>query len=259
MHDKGYDHPLHSLDLVPLAQAGEDKPRYAIFIPQGRLVVRPELRRRAANVSTAACEEAVAVAISRHRAAAEGFARFGLGMQWAESMIYWTDQMLAQQGARDRLEAEMDEARAVLQGLCLQGRERWARLSLVSRMAGLAGVVMRGRAPRAEAPFCAALLEAAEQAGRPHLLDALSRHGFMGAEVTAIGELVTSIRAARKRVQDLAVLHGEAGDALLVLRGALLGDLGRLCQAAPMVQGTHRAALQMSNLLGERRKRAEAA
>jgi hypothetical protein len=259
MQDKGYDHPLHSLDLVPLAQAGEDEPRYAIFIPQGRLVVRPELRRRAAGITTAVCEEAVAVALARHRGAAEGFARFGLDARWAENMAYWTDQMLAQQGKRERLEAEMDDARTVLQGLCLKGRERWARLWMVSRMAGLVGVVTSGRAPKGESPFCEALLAAAAQAQRPHLAEALAGHGFKTTEAAAIMDLVAEIRAARRRVQELAVLHGEAGDALLVMRGALIGDLGRLCQAAPMVQGTHRAALQMSNLLGERRKKAEAA
>ena len=42
MRDKGYAHPLYSLDLLAAAALPEDEARYFVPAPAGRLVVRRE-------------------------------------------------------------------------------------------------------------------------------------------------------------------------------------------------------------------------
>ena len=78
MIEKGYPHPLYSLDLLPHAAVLEDEPRYGILLAQGRLVVRAELRRRAADHSVLAIDHLVGTALAYERLSPRSFADFGV-------------------------------------------------------------------------------------------------------------------------------------------------------------------------------------
>jgi hypothetical protein len=254
MTDKGYDHPLYSLDLLPLSHAGDDEPRFCLFVPQGRLVVRAELRRLGAGLSTGQIEDALALALTRHRIALPGFSRRGLTAAWADNMLHWRQRMIEKELLRQGLQGELDLASRTLRGLGGDGHQIWGQLSLAARMAGLAGTITRGRAPQASLALGDALRQASLRASEPVPAALLLQFGFGAAEQAELSGLADRIAAARQQVLDLTRKVQQASDTLVTIRAALCGDLRRLCQAAPYVVGPeHRKVLQVQTLFDRRR------
>jgi hypothetical protein len=249
MHDKGYGFPLYSLDLIAEEAAPADEPRYFYRVPEGRLVVRPALRRRAGDVPTGRVDDAVAVALSRHGLHPHAFARHGFTEAWARGMAHWRRLMIDQQRLRHTRQAELDLANEARRELMRRAQRMWGRLSLASRLAGLPGMVLRGRAPQAGAALCAALEQAAARA-REHEAP-LARHGFAAEEQAGLASLLSALRTSLSSGREPAWKKEEAACGLVVLRAALLGDVSLFVQAAPEVLlPAHLPALRMQRLLG---------
>lgn len=254
--DKGYAHPLYSLDLAPHAALPEDEPRYAILLPEGRLVVRAELRRRAQSHGVLAVDRLVGTALAYQRLAPQGFARFGLGPHWAESLRHWRAQMLEEDEVQAALAVERAQALAVQREV--QGRARAAlgRLALSARLAGLAERPVPARAPESAAALSEAIDAALARCGAAVPASLLARCGFAAedrAALQALGEELPRRQAARVTLE--ARCRAQA-DGLLVIKAALLGDAARLCQAAPQVLGPERCeTLRVAPLLRGRELR----
>lgn len=224
--DKGYAHPLHSLDRLVTAALDPQRGYRLLQTPDGPLCVRPVLERRAKDVSVGTCEDLLIQALAWQRAAPEALGRLGFTAAWAQSLLYWHERMI---DAHLSLLGEAPEAPA-LPGLMDAARRAYGQLALSAQLARLSGTVVRGPLPEAAARRAAALREAAERA-RPHL-PALRTFGY---DEAALAELLTaaerleahlSAQAARRRARD------ERRDGLRVIRAALLGDIGLLSRAA---------------------------
>ena len=120
MLDKGYDHPLHSLDLLGPAAEPPEGPRFVLADPAGRLAVRPALRRRARNVSTTVCEAALHAALVQHERAPSFFCAHGLDEAWLGGLRHWRRRMWHEEGLRHRATMELrlhqDRQRGALEG-----------------------------------------------------------------------------------------------------------------------------------------------
>lgn len=238
MLDKGYDFPLHSMDLLGPASLGADEARFTVPVPQGRLRVAPALRRRGARLSTGACEDAVALALAQRALAPRAFLRFGFDEAWAAAMRHWRREMMAQ-----HVRAQLRAAQAQDGGtrpLVEAGRRLLGRLSLSAQLAGLGGLLTAGRPPWQAAALLGALGEA-ERRARAHA-EALERRGFGPEELGELGALLPQLAAAVAARPGRRLAQGEETARLLTLRAALLGDatlLGRVARQA-LPQRQHR-------------------
>src|SRR5689334_20406681 len=89
MSDQTYAHPLYSFELIAHDAAGAAQARYAVPVPEGRLVISPALVARGVRPTCDACIEAVSAGLGYHAQDPAGFGSYGLGPEWAESMVYW--------------------------------------------------------------------------------------------------------------------------------------------------------------------------
>jgi hypothetical protein len=108
----------------------------------------------------------------------------------------------------------------------------WQRLDLAVRLSGLNGAIPLGRRPRAGLALAERLLQIAGQIDQAPHAGRLAQFGFGAAERARLRELAAAIPPAR---QALAAHRAECralGGPIVCIRGALLGDLARLCQAA---------------------------
>ncbi len=261
MLNKGYDHPLHSLDLLPMGADLPDGPRYTFpWANDTRLVIRPELRRRAEDLTTTTVAQAVDEALGYHAVAVAGFAEHDLGEDWAESMVYWTGRLLDADQERLTWDALGREQGHLLGGLLARGRRLWVRLALAVRLGGIdvAMVPARGRAPRAVLTFIDALQQAGRAAREPVWAARLAAAGFGPLQQADLADVVARLDAARlERIAHEDVMQVTAGR-VVVLRGALMGDLSRLCVVAPHVLLPEQArALTVRRLLPRRSRPAQ--
>lgn len=252
MTDKGYDFPLHSLDLMRDGSLLAAQARCAIAVPQGLLVVPPALHARGVRVTTAACETAVAAGLAVHAPHVSHLASFGLDLAWATNMRHWCARMQGEERAAVGLRTEGRLTSAALQDLVERGQRAWVRLSLSARLCGKAGLVTRGKAPRARLQLLDVLGQAAERADE-HAA-ALAEHGYGATQRAELRALIAALAQAHESSQEHSYQAQRHADMLMVMRGALLGDLSRLSQAAPTILPHVEArALRMGRLLPRRR------
>lgn len=251
MEDKGYSHPLYSLELVPPGQRGPDDPRWAIEVPQGKLMVAPTLRQRGKRFPTATVDTVVATALSRWAMAHAGFARFGLSPAWADNLSHWRGCMLENEAAQVHLQTEGQLASERSRALIDRGRWHFARIKFCGQLSGQVDLLLRGPAPRQRLALIDALrrIEGRLRA-RSQAADVLSRHGY-GADLQAeLSQLVPLLQAEHDADAARLFEGRRLGDELFVIRGALLGDVSRLSQVAPRILSrTEAAALQVQRLL----------
>jgi hypothetical protein len=235
MLDKGYPFPLYSFDLLLPGGEPEDDPRYAIAIPGGRLVVRAALRKRAMNISTASCQEAVAVALGHHQVALAAFAEHGFSAAWADSLRHWEGRLREHEGQRSRLSHLLDELTRERRALLAAARELWGRLRVATELAGIGGAVVRGSPPGRELELCDALSGALGRLAAPSVPALLARNGFPQALIDQLTSVAARLPASRRQADGLAQARQRESDALVAIRAALLGDVARLCKVAPYV------------------------
>lgn len=232
MNDKGYAHPLYSLDLLRGASARGDGARYSVPVPEGRVTVAQPLRHLGVRCGVGACEEAVAEALARLRLAPAALGDFGFDEAWRASLLHWRGRLLAldsEQRAR-RGAPGAGTSRAQVEA----GRALLGRLSLSARLSGLQGAFVSGAAPWRAAELAAALAAAAERA-RAHD-EALGRCGFSAAHREEMERLAEALRAhgAARPARRLEQAQGQAQ--LVVLRAAIRGDARRLREAARLLR-----------------------
>jgi hypothetical protein len=244
--EKGYRFPIYSLNLVRPDDLLPEDPRYSLAVPEGRLIVRAELRRRGADVSSSACIGGVMRAMGFHALAPAGFAAHGLTLDWAAGMRHWT--LCLDQHERRLRSAETDSLLCLRERDLLidEARRLWTRLSLASRLAGLA-LLPAGRPPRRPLELVAALRLAGAAAATNQVL--LSEHGFGLPLLGRLAEVAEELSACCQALQRGELARRPLSDARPVLRGALIGDVARLCAVAPLVLPPRAAGeLQMGRL-----------
>lgn len=232
MKNKGYDSPLYSLDLLQPGAEPQGRDLY-IPVPQGRLVTATALLRRAQRVGLARCLQAQGEALERWRRHRSAFSTFGMDDAWAASMQHWGAQLeLLQQGLHQS-SVELRLATTDHHRTCAASLARLADARLRAELVGLAGLPRPQT--RALHATTATLQQGLQVLSDPLWRQALATVGYGDAEHAALDESVrarTSTWLARQRCEgEQARLSARSQ----VLRGALVGDLARLCKIAGQV------------------------
>lgn len=232
MMNKGYDFPLYSLDLQ---QPGAEPPGRELYVPvpQGRLVITPALLGRSQRVGLLRCLQAQGEALERWRRHRAVFSTFDMDDAWAASMQHWGAQLeLLQQGLHQS-SVELRLTTTDHRRTCAVSLARLADARLRAELVGLSGLPRPQT--RATHATTATLQEGLQVLGDPLWQKALATVGYGDAERAALEESVrarTSTWLARQRCEaEQARLSARSQ----VLRGALLGDLARLCKIAGQV------------------------
>lgn len=252
MQDKGYPHPLFSLNLHrDPASSDEDDVLYVPIGKRDRLVVSPSLCVQGRRVSTSACVRATCAALAHFPYAHKDFARYGLDQDWHGNMHHWVAQAqdLEARGVRIRGHALID--RLPRQDLPERAQRQWTRLRLISRLAGLGNKVIPGRMPRRRNDIKEALRGVLEALDRPSNNERLAACGVGDDDRAVLRELIAAFDAAATEDRDAASRLREIQGTLIVVRGALLGDVAHFCRVALHVFPPEaRRELRLQRLLG---------
>lgn len=254
MLDKGYAFPLHTLALLRPDEAPPDEPRYVVPAPEGRLATQPALRRRGATLPSDACERAAAIALRLRACAAGDFAAWGFDEAWAAALRHWLRRLWAEEDGRTQLEVDVLEhtRRRRAARSCAEGLAR--RLQIAAALASVD--LPRERSSRGELAVLDELGRLLARLDDPLIREALGRAGFGAEHAAQLAEACAWLAPARQRADEIARARQAHSDRIVVLRGALFGDLGRLCRAAPAVlPQPQAAALRIERLFALRRRR----
>lgn len=255
MDDFGYEYPLFSFQLLPASAKSEDDARFVIFVPQGRLVVPADLRRRGAQVPIETCEGAVNRVLAWHGSNEAAFSAYFLTPQWARSLRFWCDRLGARARARTVAETERTLSIQERDGHAGRAAALWRRLTLITDLAGT-GELLPRRPPRAVLAFADALQRGAARALAPAMAARLAPFSFDAALQKELTVLPPALVAARERAIAQEAERRRASDETMVIRGALLGDLARFCKvAAHVLQPEQAQDLAMQRLLPRRQRR----
>jgi hypothetical protein len=252
MKDKGYPHPIYSLDLqrAPSRQEEDD----VFFVPLAggdRLVTSLGLRQQGKNVSTSACVRATRAALAHFPYAHQAFTRHGLDQDWHANMHHWIAQAqdLEARGHLVRGHALID--RLPRQDLPERAQRLWTRLRLASHLAGLGDQVIPGRMPRRRNDIKEALHGVLQALDEPFNRESLALCGVGDDDRDALRELIAAFDAAASEERDAALRLRRTQGALYVVRGALLGDIAHFCRVARYVFPPEaRRELRLQRLLG---------
>lgn len=252
MKDKGYPHPIYSLDLHR-GPSGleEDDARFVPIAGGHRLVTSLGLCLQGKNVSTSACVRATCAALAHFPYAHQAFTLHGLDQDWHTNMHHWIVQAqdLDARGVRVRGHALID--RLPRQDLPERAQRLWTRLRFASRLAGLGNRVIPGRMPRGRNDIKEALRGVLEALDRPSIRESLAACGVGDDDRAALRELIAAFNAAATEERDAASALREIQDSLYVIRGALLGDVAHFCRVARYVFPPEaRRELRLQRLLG---------
>lgn len=240
MLDKGYPHPLYSLDLVS-QPADEVEARFALRVPAGFLRLLPHWRRRGASFTSLDVLVATDDRLELYDRFQPLLAPIGMTRLWAESMRHWLDLLEHSYRAQSLLSMDhlaLQQRFAAHNQACeLSFRGLWLKL----RLAGIHLCGVPRALPRSNAERSAALDLAAAQLESPLLADNVAR-----LPVTAgpsLRELMIERRALSLHRQRAAAERQSSQDRAVVLRGALVADLQRLADAARLVLPPRLASL----------------
>jgi hypothetical protein len=251
MTDKGYLHPLFSLNLIAKDVPTDDEPRYAIPDPNGRLVIKTQLRVRAQNLTPWTISTAVANAAAYHKSNVARFISYGFDEEWAQNLEHWCQRMLSTEGQREtntfscRLHSQDGE------DLLHQCRYMFRQLNLAASLSGQAGMLTRSLTPSTLSGFYQVFLPLEGRAR--DLLPLLSGHGFGQPQQESLERLMVRLADHEKSTATKQWARQQSSDMLTVIRGALLGDVTRFTQVVPLVGNPEDAArLTIGKLLGRR-------
>lgn len=232
MIDKGYRFPLHTLNLM--IEAPDDAAaRYALPVPEGCLYAAESWLRRAGHLgSLTVLRRARHVLLLCEPFSAE-LARAGLGADWIGSMRHWLEVLTQTFQEHFLLDLEGDQAAERWATLEVEIEQRWQKLWLWLRLAGVYMPAVPRALPRPLAERAVALAQM-ERA----LLAPLSPPPRDAALVQA-RPVLTDLLLERERLlvlrEGLTQRRGRAADRSLVLRAALLGDLMHCGEVARLV------------------------
>jgi hypothetical protein len=233
MRDKGYAHPLFSLNLIAAGVPPDDDPRYAIPDPGGSLVTRTDLRLRGQNLLTQTVDLAVCQVIVHHQSNLDLYTEFGLDDEWNQSMSYWRTRLLRMDEERYIKSNSYRGSARDRQGIFRASKAIYKRLSLAAQLCGKDGTITRGQMPKTPAALLDAMTQAATRAGEQAAL--LAENGFGAAQQERLSAAIAALSEHEKIVGGWQWARQETSDALSVLRGALVGDMARLSHVAPLV------------------------
>lgn len=248
MIDKGYEHPLISLDLLaPYAQFPED-PIYSVRVPQGYLVVHPVLRRRGEDITTDDLLDAISRGLGAHAQHVQLLGGFGLDADWRRNLEHWGGRL--DQLARERASAQ---ARLSLllgdrKGLRGSAHMLWRRLGVCTELARVVAPV-RGAPPASLQRLLTGLQHAEKWLAEPAQAPLLAM-GFGPHERDLLREVIRGLQELPEQERALADEQQRASASIQVVRGALLGDLAFLSRAARQTLGP-RGTFEMKYLLGQ--------
>lgn len=248
MEDKGYDHPIHSLELVTSLSSRPDDAGYGVPVPQGYLVTQRALRVRGAKLATQLVHDAVSSGLGVHGIHPAGFARFGLDADWAGNLSWWCGWLNQQDGARVTGQTDQVLDTGTRRYWQEQAKQVWAHAAVCARLAGVKDVV-RGRAPRQRVALLDGLreLQVRVQARQQEL----QRWGYLAEHHAALAEVTAGLERQHRLLAERGWEQRGRSAGLAVVRGALVGDLSRLSQVAPHVVGPKIAKnAQIGQLLG---------
>jgi hypothetical protein len=235
MQDKGYDRPLYSLDLLKGAASPPEDDVYTVPVAQGRLVVRPALRRQGSETTTRDCVNAVYARLAYFPYAQEAFAHFGLGAAWIDHMDSWCEKAKALE--RERTQRgywhEIDLHFRKELPACAQAL--WTRLHMASALSGLDSTVVNGRMPPGRGDLLEALRTVSLRLSDEDTMARLSPQGFGPRDREALADVMARLRAAMDEDEAHARRRRALQGALAVVRGALLGDLALFSRAGRTV------------------------
>lgn len=231
MLDKGYDRPLYSLDLLKGPASPPEDDVYTVPVMQGRLVVRPTLRRQGADTLTRDCVNAVYARLAYFPYAHEEFTRFGLDATWIDHMKGWCEK--AKELERERTQRghwhEIDRHFRKELPACAQAL--WTRLHMASALAGLGSTVVDGRMPQGRVDLLEALRTVSIRLSEEDTMARLSTQGFGPGDREALADVMARLRAAMDDDEAHSRRRRALQGALVVVRGALLGDLALFSRA----------------------------
>lgn len=255
MDKKDYDFPLYSFSPVSSYDQLDRDARFAIPVPGGRLIVRRELRRRGEDCRSDVVAQAVGAALAHHEQSVGRFAPFGLDGEWAGSMRHWTAYMMDLDGERGQGRVGLHVATEQRRAAVKDGQKLWQRLSMAAQLGGIGGTIVSGTVPRGPRKLGEALGLARRKLDDPQAAELLGRFGFLPEYREQLDRVLADLGPQRE--QSMAALQDNRRRSaeLCVVRGALLGDLGLLCQRAKLVLPPELAAeLTMQRLLDARRQ-----
>lgn len=234
MDGPGYAHPLESL-LLCASDAQAPEPRYVLPIEGGLLYVDPGLRRRASKWGNATCQRAVLDVFAHHLGHEALLAPAGFDRSWAHALAYWlaylqqlTERERAQEERRREAARSWDRAQ-------LDTALEWRNLHVAAHSAGCKGTPLTRPLPRRQQEIEARLQDALERLQDAELRERLQLFGYKEPQRAALHQVQADRRRARALLeqaeQERQLLQGQ----LLVLRGALLGEVIRFSKAARRV------------------------
>lgn len=240
MQDKGYPHPLYSLDLVN-QPADDDEARFVLRSPRGFLRLAAHLRRRGAAVTSLDLLVATDDRLDLYARFQPLLASVGMTQDWAGSLRYWLEQLEISYRTQSLLAmnhmALLQRFKAHDQACEQAFRGLWLKL----RLTGIHLCGVPRALPRSHAERSAVLDLAAAQLESPQLAESVARLPVTAG--SSLRELMTERRSLWLQRQGADAERQAGQDRAVVLRGALLGDLQRLADAARLVLPRRLAAL----------------
>lgn len=226
MIDKGYAHPLYTLELLrsPAGPQQASGP-YLIPLDEGVLVARPKTLRAGQQTSTADCVQAVRAGLMRYAEAPQAFSRFGMDDGWIRNMHHWCQRALVLDAEKQGLAEEVRRRTARGDELSTKAQRVWTRLRVALRLAGVSAPVVQGRLPRSRAAQLEAMSAVAACLDDPVTSRQLADVGIGDAERQMVRELIEDFQALNREGEALELRNAALQRTLVVIRAGLLGDL----------------------------------
>jgi hypothetical protein len=239
-----------SLNLLGPRQDFPDESVYSIAVPEGSLVISKALRKRAECLTTQQAEEAVNTALAAHGVYLDGLSPYGLSRAWAESMRHWSERLSQLETEWKALSGDLSTVRQNRRRLRQDAVELWRRLGLTSRLAHVEPPVSGGP-PRGEQGLLTGLEYAIERLREPAYA-VLGSRGFGEEDQTLLRKVVGDLRGLAAEELKLVERKRKISGMILVVRGALIGDVIHLSKAAQMTiaDQRERQRVQVAKLLG---------
>jgi hypothetical protein len=250
MINKGYRYPLMSLNLLGPRQEFPDESVYSITVPEGSLVISKALRKRAEGLTTQQTEVAVNTALAAHGIYQEGLSRYGLSRAWAEGMRHWSKRLSELETEWTGMSGDLSTVRQDRRGLRQSAVVLWRQLALTSRLAHVEPPVSGGP-PRGEQGLLTGLEYAIKLLRRPTYA-VLGSRGFGKEDRVMLRKVVGDLRGLAEEELKLVERRRKVSGMILVVRGALIGDVIHLSKAAQMVimDQKEKRNMQVGRLLG---------
>lgn len=231
MDRPGYPHALASL-LLCRSAAQAPEPRYVLPVPAGLLYVEPVLRRRASKWGSGACQRAVLDVFAHHHGNEALLGPVGFDRGWALALAHWLAQL---QGLTEREQAEEERRREAAQRWDRAQHDtatEWRHLHVAAHSAGYRGTPLTRPLPRRQQDVDTRLEDALQRLADGDLRERLALFGYKDPQRAALQQVRLDRRSARALLEEAERDRQLLQDQIIVLRGALLGEVTRFSKLA---------------------------